>query len=510
MASVGYVNLSTKVTSGLQAVLGTDEIVPGAAPSYEACKLIYSFHPLGKKLTDKPIEMAQSQKRVITVEDSPEDDVRKQFEKQWIADGCDDAAFKCASLSRVYGIATLALKTLNKANSAPVDFQNLWKEKITFSVFDPLNTAGSLVLNQDPNAFDFLKPTDVSVNGEVYHRSRCAVLINEQPIYIEYTPAAFGFVGRSVYQRILYPLKSFIGTMVTDDMVSRKGGLLIAKMEEVGPIVNNLMLKIFGMKRNLLKEAETNNVLSIGTKEDVQSLDLTNIEAATTAARRNIIENIALGSSTPAKIINDESFAEGFGEGAEDSKVIAAFVDSVRIQMASIYAFLDQVTMMRAWSPDFYATMQQKYPEEYGKVDYKTALYRWINTFEAVWPNYLRESDADLAILEEKKFDALLGAAGVLLPILDPENKSAVIQWVVDNLNENKILFPNALSLDMEAFESFKPEVKAPPGEVETDEEAKERVDSAIINYRQRVAARAARMQELRGPDPVTKLMRAT
>jgi len=38
-----------------------------------------------------------------------------------------------------------------------------------------------------------------------------------------YTQAAFGFVGRSVYQRPLYPLKSFVQTMITDDLGGAKG-----------------------------------------------------------------------------------------------------------------------------------------------------------------------------------------------------------------------------------------------------------------------------------------------
>jgi hypothetical protein len=40
---------------------------------------------------------------------------------------------------------------------------------------------------------------------------------------------------------------------------------------------------------------------------------------------------------------------------------------------------------------------------------------------------------------------------------LDPENKATVVQWAQDNFNENKILFPNPLELDIQALANYTP-----------------------------------------------------
>jgi hypothetical protein len=206
-------------------------------------------------------------------------------------------------------------------------------------VFDPLNIAGSVVLNLNPNAFDFLKTKGIVVQGQKYDRSRTQIIMNEDPIYLSYTVASFGFVGRSVYQRSLYPLKSFIQSMITDDMIVRKSGVIVAKLKPYGAVVNQIMNMAAGFKRQLLKEAKTDNVISINIDEAVEALDLKNIDGAYGMARKDILENIAAGDDMPAKILIDETFAEGFGEGTEDAKNIAQFINRVRIGMNPLYEF---------------------------------------------------------------------------------------------------------------------------------------------------------------------------
>jgi len=66
--------IGTKLTSLLLA----DDIMPGVDASYELCKLIYLYHPLGAKISDKPLELAQSQDRNIAIADAP-DEVPEAF-----------------------------------------------------------------------------------------------------------------------------------------------------------------------------------------------------------------------------------------------------------------------------------------------------------------------------------------------------------------------------------------------------------------------------------------------
>jgi len=454
------------VGTALQELLCSDDIVQGSAPSYQICKTIYSYHPIGSKLVDAPIELAQSQARRISVAKGPEDRIRDAFLKEWEALGADKLIANTKRLSRIYGIASVALLTDGEAPSQPVNYQQLFEKTIAFNVLDPLNTSGSLVLNQDPNSMDFQKHAAISVSGKPYHRNRSCTVMNEEPLYIEFTSSAFGFVGRSVYQRTLLPLKSFIATMITDDMVSKKAGLLMAFIKQAGAIVDGLMAMATGIKRSLLKYAVVDNVLSLGVDDRVESLNLQNLDGAFGNSRKNILKNIATGAGMPAVLIENETLTEGFGEGTEDAKTIARFVDRFRAEMNPLYAWFDLIVQHRAWNPNFFKAMQREFPEEYGSREFNEVFFEWKESFTAIWPNLLEEPDSEKIKVEDVKFKALIAFLEVVVPMVDPENKTAMIQWAVDNMNVNKLLFPTPLEIDPEALlEWVPPTAVEEPGE---------------------------------------------
>ena len=71
-------------------------------------------------------------------------------------------------------------------------------------------------------------------------------------------------------------MKSYIQSMITDDMVTVKAGLLIAKMKQSNSIVNRAMQIAAGIKRTALQQGSTNNVLSIDVEEEISAIDLNN------------------------------------------------------------------------------------------------------------------------------------------------------------------------------------------------------------------------------------------
>ena len=451
----------SSIGNALQAMMVSADIVPGADPSYQLCKTLYLFHPIAHKLTDTPIKMAQSQKREIKVPKSPETRVVEAYWQEWERIGADKHIFNLGRLSRMYGIASLALLIEGVETDVPLGsdklpLDNLWKSSISFNAYDPLNTAGSLVLNQNPNAADFQHVTDIVVQGKVYHRSRTCVLLNAQPIYIGYTTSAFGYVGTSVFQRALFPMKSFIQTMITDDMVARKAGVIVAFIKAAGSIANKAMGIFTGQKRDVVKEAETNNVISVTPDDRIELIDLKNLSEPLKIARTDIVENIALAADMPAKIINAETFAEGFGEGTEDAKHVAGYVDTIRRWLGPAYAFFDNLVQHRAWNPEFYATLQKDYPELKG-VPYKQFFYDAVNSFEASWPSLLTEPPSEKIKVDDVKLKAIIAFVEVLAPMLDPENKAMLIDWAVDNLNEMKLLFGSKFAFDSDAFANYVP-----------------------------------------------------
>lgn len=449
----------------LITLLDSDDIQPGMSAGYQTCKTIYLFHPLGGKMVDRPIKMAMNESRTVHISQAYgiEQRLRDAFEREWKALGADKHIANAARISRIYGVSAIAMLVDNQEPSSAVDYRTLYKHNVTFNILDPLNTAGSIVLNQDPNAQDFQKVDGIRVAGKPYHKSRCVVQQNEDPIYLAYNSAAFGFTGRSVYQRALFPLKSFIQTMRTDDMVSVKGGLLVTKIQGPSSVVNNMMQKLSGIKRMMLKRGKTGEVLQIGANDSIESIDLSNLEKPLDSSRNHILENIAAAADMPAIILNSETFAQGFGEGTEDARSVAVYIDNIREWLEPLYDYFIRICQYRAWSIEFFNSLRADVPEL--KNTYSLYFSSWINNFEYRWPSSLKEPESEKVKVDEIRFKAIVSMLEVLLPQVntDDENRALLIEWAQTNANANESLFPQRLDLDIDSLKANRPQ--QPQGE---------------------------------------------
>ncbi|MFH4870931.1 anti-CBASS protein Acb1 family protein [Klebsiella pneumoniae] len=449
----------------LITLLDSDDIQPGMSAGYQTCKTIYLFHPLGGKMVDRPIKMAMNESRTVHISQAYgiEQRLRDAFEREWKALGADKHIANAARISRIYGVSAIAMLVDNQEPSSAVDYRTLYKHNVTFNILDPLNTAGSIVLNQDPNAQDFQKVDGIRVAGKPYHKSRCVVQQNEDPIYLAYNSAAFGFTGRSVYQRALFPLKSFIQTMRTDDMVSVKGGLLVTKIQGPSSVVNNMMQKLSGIKRMMLKRGKTGEVLQIGSNDSIESIDLSNLEKPLDSSRNHILENIAAAADMPAIILNSETFAQGFGEGTEDARSVAVYIDNIREWLEPLYDYFIRICQYRAWSIEFFNSLRADFPEL--KNTYSLYFSSWINNFEYRWPSSLKEPESEKVKVDEIRFKAIVSMLEVLLPQVntDDENRALLIEWAQTNANANESLFPQRLDLDIDSLKANRPQ--QPQGE---------------------------------------------
>lgn len=458
------IGTGASIPSSLMQILMADDIVPGAMPSYEMAKELYVAHPLGAKMAEAPIEEAQSQEREIKIraDGVPEQDLIEAFNREWMAigrTGADEIIKALMTTKRIYGIASLGVGAMTHSGielstSEPIPYDQLHELETYFNIWDPLNTAGSLVLNQNPNAADFQKPQYLRVAGKDYHSSRAVIALNESPIYINWTNSAFGFVGRSVYQRALFPLKTYIQTMITDQAVAEKAALLVMKMAAPGSLIDQRSRTWFGFKRQALKGAKTGNVISIGPNDSIESVDLKNLRDAAEFSRNNAIKNIATAAKMPASMLYQETLTEGFGEGSEDAKIIARFINRMRVEMNPAYRFMDKIVQRKAWSPEFYKTLQRKYAE-YQRIPYETAFYEWSNAFTATWPNLLIESESERVKTDDIITKAAISCVEVLSPLLPPSEKARAALWLADVMNERKLMFSAPLELDEEAIASY-------------------------------------------------------
>src|SRR5215472_14373337 len=450
MPTVPVAPIQTTPGNALQDLLVAPDIVPGDVVSYETCKEIYLYHPLGARIVEGPVSLALSQKRDIKVPDSPMEHCADAFNDEWKQIGGDYLVHNLITVSRIYGVASIALLVDGITSNVPIDYWDLPELNISFNVLDPLNTSGSLVLNQNPNAMDFLKYRQIAVSGTAYHPSRSVTVTNEKPIYLGYTTSAFGYVGRSAYQRAFYPLKSYIKSLIADDLVETKVGVLVAKIKQPGNFVDNIMSWAASFKRSVVKEAETGNVINITPEEEIESLNMQNLEGPHVLARRNILENIANAVDMPVKLLTQESFAEGFGEGSEDAKAVARYMDRLRETMDPVYRFLDRIVMHRAWTPAFFNSLKKSFPEKYADTTYREAFYEWVNSYSAIWPSYLREPDHEQVKVDDTKMKAAISVYQILEFSFDPENKARLIQWIADAITNNKLLYSSPLQLDFQ------------------------------------------------------------
>lgn len=450
----------TSVPSQLMKLLDADSIEPGTPAGYELCKVIFEYHPLASKIIEKPILLALSKPRIISVDMQPKDMLIKAFQEEWNNLDATNVIRDVTFLKRTYGVAAVIYGAEGVPTDKPIDPWQLPYLNIYINKLDPLNLAGSVVTNQNPNAPDFQQPNKyITAAGQPYHPSRSCVVFNNTPIYLAFQSSGFGFTGRSVFQRALYPLKSFVQSMITDDMVTTKAGLLIIKQKSAGSIVNRAMQIASGIKRGYLKQGTTGNVLTIDVDEDIESIDLNNTDTAMTTARDNIIANIAAATDTPALLLKDEAFTNAFAEGTEDSKAIAQYVTSIRNDMRTLYEFFDKIVMHRAWNKEFYEAVQNKYPDIYANVTYEEAFYAWKDAFRPSWENLIEETPSEKVKIEKVKIEGMNEVLRTLLPVINPENRALAIQWMQDNLSDMPDMFQSSMQLDVDEIAEYEPPI---------------------------------------------------
>lgn len=442
--------------SALASIMASEEIEPGTPAGYALCKELWVGHPLGGKLVEKPITLAQSAPRDLTVPGIAEDELVDAFRKEWDKLDATAKIRDTMHITRAYGVGAVAygfpdLPT-DVALADPFDLAR--KPGLYFNVYDPLNLSGSVITNQDPNAPDFQKPNkSITAAGQPYHPSRTCIMFHGTPVYLDFQSSSFSFSGRSVFQRILYPMKSFLQTMQVNDMVSRKAGLLIAKTKQNGSIIDGLMEKMGAFKRNLLKEAVTDQVLQVDVDDIIESLNLQNLDGAATMARDNIISDIAAGSDVPAIVIKDEAFAKGFANGDQDMMAVVQFVNAVREQMQALYDYFTRIVQYRAWNEQFFETLKAAHPEALGSRDYKAWFFETRDRFKASWPSLIQESQGESTERNAKKLKAVSDLFKVLAPGLDPENGARLRVWIQSAINNMPELFDDVvLEFDPESY----------------------------------------------------------
>jgi hypothetical protein len=446
---------STQV-SALSELLSAD-IEPGTSLNYQTCKNIFLYHPLGLRLASGPISEAMSKpRRLFLGTGGPiEDRLEKAFVKTWERLRLDEAIHSAGTQTRVYGAAGIIVGIPDVASNAPLSQSMMGSEGLYINVVDPLNVSGSLLLNQDPNSPFYQKPDGVAVQGKVYHATRTCVLFNEDPVYLAYNPAAFGYSGRSVFQRPLYPLKSYLQTMIANDVVAVKSGVIVAKVKQAVSAAVAAAAAALGLKRADVKLAASGNVLSIGHDDSIESLNLQNLDGPLTVSRRNILEDIAATDDMPAVMLTSDTLSSSMSEGTEDADRILRYVGRIRKWLTPLYSFLDPICMRQAWTPELFAQLKSEFPNTIGGLSYEAFLQHWENRFSWEWQPLREEPESKRQESDKTTAQAIRDFLQVVLPYVDPKTRAALIVNATRNLNDLKHVYKHEIVIDQLDIEDY-------------------------------------------------------
>jgi hypothetical protein len=243
--------------------------------------------------------------------------------------------------------------------------------------------------------------------------------------------------------------------MLTDQMVVQKSGLLIYKAQSPSAFIDQIMQWFMGLKRSMLKQGNTGQVLSIGVDEAIETLNMQNLDTAFTTARTNVLRNIASAAGMPASIIAQETLTEGFGEGTEDFKKEVEYLDNIREEMDPHYAFLDEICNRQAWNPEFYETLRGDYKTTYGEGGYDRALETWLRAYRTKWPNLLTEPDSEKIKTEDVQMKTAIAVGELVLPEGSPAMKSQYFAWLAEQVNNREKIFASGLDFDLDEMETF-------------------------------------------------------
>lgn len=451
------IQISNSPGAVLAEILDSELIRPGGDVNYNLCKLLWQFHPLGGKLVEKPILMAMCKPRQYNVETDPDDRVVHRFRDVWKRMEINEKVKNLFFLSRCYGAAAIGVGTDSVSCREPLPTFGLTEDDVYINAWDPLNAAGSMVTDQKPNSPYFQSANQtLKIDGKSWHPSRTLKIFNGTPIYLEFQNSTFGFTGRSVFQRVLYSLKSYINTMEANDLVSQKAGVLVAKVTQSGSKVDGIMAAATGKRRENVKIAKNGGVISVGEKDDIQSLNLQNIDGALNAARDNIISDIASGSDVPAILIKEEAFSKGWSEGSEDSKAVSQYIDGVRQQIEPVMDYFERLVQYIAWNEDFYLSLKNDYPNIITE-DYKTTFFQWRREFTATWQELVEESPDKRRESDSKVLQQACALYTAVVPQIDPENRAAVTEWLASLVNSTQTYGEAPLIIDVDALANYEP-----------------------------------------------------
>lgn len=374
--------------------------------SYEECREIYRFWPLGKRVVSALPNFAMSAGREFSIKDAPPE-VAEEIKKTAEQMDLEGTVNKASVYARIYGLSFIFVSTPEDTPDKPLTYKDI-QQGFNFNVLDPLAMGGNIAIDINPLSYNFNKPLGYTIKGHKVNSKRIFACYNDIPLYYQWNKSSFSWSGPSIYQNMTLLIRSWNRAIIAIQRISTKAASIIVKSKD---IVYQTGVNIQAINKNLrlIRDMENDGIADIKVGEDVEFFHLTGITEIDT-----IIEKIQSGlmmslNDTPSSILLDRNIAQSMSDGDNDMKAIIIAVDRFRKgTLTPIYEFVDKFLLYKTFTPQFIKQMKQKYPDLYANMGENEILAHWMENYTFEYNNIYPLSKNEEADTQSKHLDNML------------------------------------------------------------------------------------------------------
>lgn len=374
--------------------------------TYEECRDIYRYWPLGKRVASALPNFAMSAQRRFVVKEAPEEINAKLSE---VANelGIDEIVKKCAVYARIYGLSSIYVAQEKDCKEA-LSYKDIQNKGFTFNVLDPLSMGGSIQIDNDSLSPTFGQPINIHIRGKAVNPNRVCVVYNDIPLFYKFNPSSFAFSGPSIYQNMTLLIRAWNRGIIALQRLATKAAAMVKTTKETASVTG---FNIRAVQQNLemIRSIENDGIASIRSGDTLEFFALTGVQEVDT-----IIQQINTGlmmalSDTPSGILLDKNLSVGLNDGSEDMKAILMAVDNFRFHILKpLYNFVDKYLCYKAFTPEFVKDMIEEYPDLYRGKKLNEVLTEWMQNYSFEWGELYPQNENEKADTQSKILDNLV------------------------------------------------------------------------------------------------------
>lgn len=377
--------------------------------TYEECRDIYRYWPLGKRVATALPNFAMSSGRTFSVKENLPEVVRA-LEEAESALKIPQVVNKAAIYSRVYGLSFVyvASDSSECPPDKPLSKEEFLHSSCRFNVLDPLSAGGSIQIDNDSLSPTFGLPIYLKVKGKTVSPSRLHLCFNDIPLYYKFNPSSFSFGGPSIYQNMTLLIRSWNRTVLSLQRLATKAASIVVKRKD-GSGITGAQVQALNKNLTAIRSMENDGILSMRVGEEVEFFALNGLsEIDSICNRLNSMLMMAL-SDTPSGILLDKNLSTGLADGDNDMKAIIIATDRFRKDILKpIYNFLDKFLCYKAFTPELISEIKEKYPELYRDKSDESILTELLDSYSFEFNELYPQSENEKEDTSSKKLDNLL------------------------------------------------------------------------------------------------------